>query len=291
MTESTKTTRVSDDEWDRLKSSFTTAPEAESEQLFAEYIDHEKYDWCFEPSFAGKSKKPDFVIRFGERLYLLEVKERSRNPTDPSPQWIDPMQGIREEIEEARRKFKEYSEFPCSLVIFNPGDLDTVLEPDCVFGAMLGDPGITMAFDEVQGRLLPETARNVFMRRRGKMKRYRTSEYQNTRINAVIVLQKGHISSPEYRRQAAAAMKRERQSTGRRLCEDERAKLRGEPFFNKDRRGPAFDPVLRVVVCKNPGASALLPQEMFRGPHDVWYEYVDGGKKRTYVGGSVRRWR
>ncbi len=288
MTESTEPTRTSDEEWDRLKSSSTAVPQTESEQLFAQYLDQQQYDWCFEPTFASKSKIPDFVIRIGERLYVFEVKERLRIRSGPSPQWVGPMQWTRKEIEKARCKFKEFKKFPCSLVIFNPGDLDTVLDPERVFGAMLGDPGITMAFDDMQGRLLPETAREVFTHPRGKMRGYNTREYHNTRISAIIVLQKGHVESPEFRRLFDAATIRKQESIGRELHADEQDALRWDV---RQQNGccPMHDQVPLVVVCEHPDPKVLLSQDMFTGPYDERYVYVDGILEQTYVGRSIRR--
>ena len=57
----------------------------------------------------------------------------------------DPYPRIREKIDQAREKFKEFKDHPCSLVLKNNGHAFVHLErPAIMLGAMYGDAGFTV---------------------------------------------------------------------------------------------------------------------------------------------------
>lgn len=261
------------------------SPETASEKLFAAYLDAHKYHgWLFEPNIEGCARHPDFMVPFDQQPLLFDVKERRRKGGERTFAWIDPMAGIREEIEEARRKFKMLKSFSCSLVMYNAGDIDTLLEPTYVFGAMLGDPGFTPVFDCASSSLVPGTARNVFLQQRGKMMRYKTAEMQNTTINAIIILEETRLSNPEFERAIDKAIRATEAHVGGTLADDDRGKIAIAQWLE---RPPKPRKVIRVRVCEHPGARMPLPGSLFCGPFDERWAIVDGMLTRTYAGARV----
>ena len=117
-----------------------TTPSTSGELLFKQYLDQMGYSYEFEKSFPGKGKRPDFTVD-KNGLFLFDVK-------DFEPAFItgggayDPYPRIREKIGAGRKKFKEFKEYPCSLVLRNLGNgLVHLEEPSIMLASMYGDAG------------------------------------------------------------------------------------------------------------------------------------------------------
>lgn len=261
------------------------SPETLSETLFAAYLNDHKYNgWLFEPVIEGSSRHPDFMVPFAQQALLFDVKERRRKGGEPRFAFIDPMAGIREEIEEARRKFKSLKNFPCSLVIYNAGDIDTLLKPEYVFGAMLGDPGFTVGYDDAKGCLLPETGRNVFLPQGGKMMRYKTGEIQNTTINAMIVLERRLLPDRYFERTRDEAIRSASRASGATLSEPQQRLIAVRLYRERKVRERV---ILRVRACEHPSARIPLPWSIFRGAYDERWALVRGEAKRVWSGSKI----
>ena len=131
----------------------------ESEQFFEQYLDSNGFrgQWTYEPLLPGKNKKPDYMLNWKGSKCFFEVKELRKKPNEPAERaiYFDPYPSLRSEIDEARKKFKEYKDYSCSLVVFNIDDRQTRLDPVTVFGAMLGNLGLKMDFNPIKtGELL-----------------------------------------------------------------------------------------------------------------------------------------
>ena len=163
--------------------------ETVSEKLFEQYLDSNGYDgkWTYEPQIPGKSRKPDYLLDYNGLKYFFEVKELREKPNQSSG-WFDPYASLRGEINEARQKFKEYKQCSCSLVVFNVSDLHAILKPICVFGAMLGNLGVTWDIKRAEKKRFDETVTNAFLDS-GKMIDYKGKRPQNTTISAIVVLE------------------------------------------------------------------------------------------------------
>jgi len=255
-------------------------PQTESEKIFEQYLNENDYsNWEFEPPISGCSKRPDYLLRWASGEYLLEVKElHQKGEFQTGARNYDPYSGMRNEIDEARKKFKEngFKNRPCSLVIFNLGDMDAMTgHPQVVFGAMLGDLGFSMKIDISMGEAVPDSEKNGFQGR-AKMQPKR-----NTRINAVIVLQQMAVYDPCYMR-----------DVNRKLLEAEEIKKRPlEPvealeiqhaFINKFERRKSF--VFHLVTHENPHALFPLPEGLFCGTYDERWGIVDGILKLKFRG-------
>ena len=126
----------------------------ESEVGFEQYLEAQGIpDWGFEPEYPGKRKRPDYRVAWREDALLFDLKEfRGGRPLTPGFRYVDPYRKIREKIEAARKKFKEFDESCCSVVLYNAGSLDVRLDqPEFVMGAMLGDFGFRFEVPANQG--------------------------------------------------------------------------------------------------------------------------------------------
>src|SRR5579863_3316221 len=120
-----------------------TITKTASELLFEGYLKaHGHADWAHEPAVEGKVKNPDYHLKAGGSTYLFEIKEFERQPPVFEPQVYDPYSPVREKINQAARQFKEYKEFPCSIVVANPHLAFVQLDdPLVVIGSMCGNLG------------------------------------------------------------------------------------------------------------------------------------------------------
>lgn len=259
-------------------------PETNSEKLFDAYLEsHGYHGWLFEPNIDARAKHPDVLLPYDDRWFAFEVKERHRRASEPGFQWIDPMKGIREEIAGARRKFEEFKDFPCSLVVHNAEDIDTLLEPMWVFGAMLGDPGLSLPMDVANGSLLAQGARNVFSPQRGKMVRSKTGQPQNTTINAIIILEEC-VPDRQFGRARDEAIATAQLSSARELSEVDRCTIAARLYMEPPRQKRS---IVRVRVCENPQARIPLPHSMFRGAYDERWRLVRGEETRIWFGDGI----
>ncbi len=219
-----------------------------SEALFERYLAEQGLPFDYEPDVDGRTKHPDYRIAFQGQDFFLEVKEFEPEPYDPGPKSGGaylPLPGIREKIDQARKKFKEFKEWPCSLVLYNPGHpwID-IHEPHTIFEAMLGNSGICWGIDAKTGRPLAPP-RNIL---EGDAKMFLD---QNTTISAIIVLEeylRGH----------------------RRGRIDEQKNW--TPTLDAASTDHASRTLLRVVRHDNLYARRRLPPSLFHGAADETWE-------------------
>jgi len=242
----------------------------ESERLFAEYLGSQGYQWSYEPTNSGKSRKPDFLVQHGECKHWFDVKERSQKPQPDGACQFDPYKVWRKPIDRAREKFTEYKDDCCSLVCYNCGDLDMVPTPPIIFASMLGDLGFTWALD-LEGDTPQPAEKTIFLPRRGKMVNYPRRIYSNQTISSVIVLRVESLRNPDF--EALISAELQRMST---LSASEEGMWLDHL--------PAIERISRVVVCENPGARIPLPRDLFRGAFDERWAIQDGMLKQIFRG-------
>lgn len=259
------------------------AQKNDSEILFEQYLtEHGIAEWDYEPEIKRKNQRPDYRVNFRGAPLFFEVKEFRRVPSEPLPAGgaYDPYPPIREKINAAREKFKEFKEFCCSLVLRNVNawliDLDV---PWIVQGAMLGDFGLRFAVDTKSGIALGEPTWTYL--KRGKMVDYKRMQPQNTTISSLVVLELFPVG------QRIVAIE-----TARREKEIGRA-LQVEEFFDfiGSLRTKGLDirhKVLRAVVHENPYARIPLPREIFVGPYDERFGPEGDHLTRVFVGAETR---
>jgi hypothetical protein len=164
-------------------------PQNVSELIFEDYLRaYELGTPEYEPVVPGKNKRIDYRLPFKDHFLWFEVKEFSEDPNCQdkiaafSGLMPKPYAGIRDKIDKAAEKFKEYDGECCSLVVYNGTcNLNFIWQPQMMLAAMFGDMGI-------------EESGNMVLTRGGRL-RYDTKN----RISAVIALQEFHVGQIECR--------------------------------------------------------------------------------------------
>jgi excisionase family DNA binding protein len=257
-------TRMSQKAWriaDRDLRSFMTKQNV-SELLFEDYLaerslgipDHE-------PTVRGKSKRIDYRLLWKNQLLWFEVKEFAEDARCAAPGMggaYDPYVGIRTKIDKAAEKFREYKEECCSLVLYNDSlNLVDICTPSIVLGAMLGDVGFRIPIDFEKG--IEAGPHTTFFGQGGKLVHPHTKAPRNTRISAVIALERFPVGQKTFR----VAVARKEAAEDRRLAVEE--------FLGfLSGYGNAYNrTALRALVYENPDAAKRLPRDLFQGPFDI----------------------
>ncbi|EKE15040.1 MAG: hypothetical protein ACD_12C00182G0002 [uncultured bacterium] len=175
-----------------------------SEQLFEEYLITNNYKWEYEPPINNCSKKPDYLIIIGDLEIQAEVKQFDTDPLlekalrMPSKNksevrksiggTIDPYKPIREKINQARDKFKEFKNYPCILVLYN--NCFQHLDNLTIAGAMYGDLAYSLSVP--RNTTKRPKLDGMFFSKRGKIRlQLKNSEtIQNRTISAIVVIEK-----------------------------------------------------------------------------------------------------
>ncbi|MCH8853487.1 MAG: nucleotidyltransferase domain-containing protein, partial [Planctomycetes bacterium] len=257
-------------------------PETASELLFQEYLQQLGIDADFEPKIQGIRSRIDFRLASNGTDIFCELKElHEKRPHPGGATSFDPYSGLRKQIHEGRKKFKEYKEHCCVLVVHNIDDWQFRDHPQIVYGAMLGNLGLQIPYDPQKGALLNRGKQAFFDG--GKMIDYRHGKAQNTTIRAIAVLTQFTIPNPQFEVEFQDRIDRLRQ------------KLKGEPaptlcietrMAMYDTLSPTLGESPRLAVFENPLADPELPPDVFRGPFDLRYRYdlASGRIERVFVG-------
>src|SRR5690348_5696794 len=111
-----------------------------SETLFEEYLAERGLPFDYEKPYRGKSKRIDYTVPIDGRDFLFEVRELDPRRAGAESGIVDEYAAIRQKITNARQRFREYSEYPCCLVLYDCDPLRPIfLLPDVMLGAMYGD--------------------------------------------------------------------------------------------------------------------------------------------------------
>src|SRR5947209_6038970 len=172
-------------------------PSTAGELLYQDYLDAMRYTYEIEKEFSGKKKRPDYTIT-QNGTWLFDVKDF--DPYMPLGfSAYDPYPRIRQKIQEGREKFKEFKEFPCSLVLKNNGNAFVHLENvDTMLGSMYGNAGFAVPIYLGDGPIpsdVPEPER-AFL---GGGKMIHRTHAQNTTISAIITLRHVGVGLRQYR--------------------------------------------------------------------------------------------
>jgi len=265
-------------------------PETYSEKLFASYLDTSGYsDWLFEPQIDGRTKHPDFLVPTNGKHLVFDVKQRDYQYIAPGAAMFSPERGFKELINRGAKKFKGFKDMPCSLVIYNDGDLDTPMRTLLVFEAMLGDLGYVWDMDTRTFNAIPGSERVEFQPKHGEMiASYKRGEPRNTTINAIIVLEERGLRNCgfEQRIEAETTLKTNRftRRFGRIMTDDERARIEIGVLLKTPHENGR---VVRVIVCENPWARIPLPRDIFCELYDERWAMVDRKLVRVWQGSKV----
>ena len=248
----------------------------ESELLFEEYLTAHGYsDWTHEVPVKGKRKKPDYRLEHEGFSHFLEVKEFDTPLPGPGCFAYDPYGPIREKINQATRQFKEYREFPCSVVLASPKPTFVHLAyPWAIIGAMLGNLGFRFQVGVKPDKEHP--LEQVFTGG-GKMINEKHRKPQNTTVSSVIVLG----TYPLWTNQIRVAIKMRQEELGRPTTLDEDLE-----FYETMPETPDLRRV-RVSVYENPYARIPLSRKLFNGPFDQRWGTEGEFIRRIYVGPEI----
>lgn len=246
------------------------------ETLFEQYLNSQGLaEWEFEKEHPGKSRRPDYTV-WVDREYLFDVKEFQPQILQSDVGCYEPYGDIRSKIEEGRRKFREYKDWPCALVLYNDGNAPLVhlRDPYIMFGAMLGDIGVAMPYNPDTGSANRDAARSAFLRG-GKMIRPRTTDPQNTTISALITLR--HVGVGQARLEAHMREMEKRRS------------VTGEDWLTLKLDFDQTERQLGVIIWENPFARIPLSRDIFCGSYDERYGAEGDYLTRVFVGQGISK--
>jgi len=244
----------------------------------------------YEPDLSGSSSRPDFVLSAAidgvQQRVLFELKEFQPTAADFQLGYraYDPYAAVREKIQAGRKKFQDYKDYPCALVLYNAGKPLVDLRWEFIYGAMLGNLGYSMPFDVDRGQLVDKPLLAPIFTSGGEMHREKNGQPiqpQNTTISAIVVLELLAVGNRRFEMEVA----KRQQALGRELSYEE--------FFNlvEESRGTERDislRQLRTVTCLNPYRRIAFPERLFRGPYDEYYGEISGNLQRIYLGNQLR---
>jgi hypothetical protein len=248
----------------------------EGEKLFELYLASQHLRFEFEQEYAGKSQRPDYSLEWNSKPVLLDVKDFDSPARRPQGGAFDPYTRIREKIDQGRKKFKQFKDTCCALLLCNLGNPLVSLEDSRIMlGAMYGDSGFTFPVNVNTGVGDASKLKPAFLDN-GKMIRPKWSKPQNTTIAAVITLSS---IQPHYVLLIEAIRAHRDKS-----IDDCQAIL--------ERTIPDFDPNLsvpRVIVWHNAVARMPFPDDLFCGLYDSHFGVVkdkEGTFQRVTFRGS-----
>jgi hypothetical protein len=221
------------------------------EQRFEQYLRAVDYPFEFEREYPGRRKRPDYTVtKFGTSLY--DVKDFDPD-MPPGFTQFDPHVRIRRRIDYGRKKFKEFKDFPCSVVLQNNINVFVHTEtPAIVLGSMYGDLGylIPVNVGPKGASGPPPSVQQAFLGGACMLPN------KNTTVSALVTL-----------RYIAIGRLRLRQI----WAEQPALSVNDAIEAAKARFGKDFDPdemQQGVIVWENIYARIPLPRDLFTGPFD-----------------------
>lgn len=238
----------------------------EGELHFERYLDSMRYSYEFEKTYPGRNRKPDYTINAAQ-IFLADVKDFE--PFQPSLgiQQVDVHFRIREKIQAGYKKFKEYKDFPCCVVLHNEGNPHvSTAEPWIVLGCMYGTVGFQVPVNLGTGQIPPNAPLSPVFTGDAQM----TAD-KNRTISALVTV-----------REVAVGIRRVRKIRAENggISYDDAIQVASEQFKNFD-----YDETqLGVIVWENYHARLPLSRDVFNGPYDERYGLEDGHIERIFSG-------
>ena len=248
-----------------------------SEDLFEAYLEAQGISPDREPNIPGKAKHPDYRAQHGRQVVWFEVKEFDDPRTKPM-NGFSPCPAIREKINQARKKFKEYKSECCNLVLHNCKSNYRRTDPEAVLSAAFGE--YFQRLPRLDEALSDEPFRFRF---HGRSK---LNKVQNRSISAIIVLQHYHVNE---RWVDIWNQLYERQARGEKLPPG--ASLRLAVNTQAHPAVISHADSVRVIVFENPYARVRFPKDLLNGPLDQrWGVYKDYYTLR-WIGADLQKLR
>ena len=248
------------------------------EKQFDKYLEARGIKHEFERLLPGRKRPPDYTIFHNDKEYLLEVKDF--DPTDiPEAGAYDGYARIRSKIDSARKKFQEYEDYSCGLVLYNnDARLVDVITAQFVLGAMYGNVGVVVPFNPETGELTGKEYQ-AFLDG-GKMIRPHWKNPANTRISALITLRHLEIGKARLNEYVSNIKSNE----------VDRVKRAADMYEKLANANLAFDrneKWLGVIVWENVFAVTPFPRDLFSGEYDEAYGLQGDKVERVFAGKGV----
>src|ERR1022692_2633740 len=106
-----------------------------SERVFESYLLQNGVEWA--QILEGTQKEPDYKVIVGSEVLIAEVKEFDHPKVFPVG-GHDPLPHLRNKINNARKKFKNYRDQSCGLILYNERSILVHLEPTLILCALFG---------------------------------------------------------------------------------------------------------------------------------------------------------
>jgi hypothetical protein len=253
---------------------FCMSEKNHSESLFESYLRNLQINFVYESEVQGRRKRPDYRVEKSGKVCWFEVKELFEPEVKPTG-WYDPTDPLEEKIDQARKKFKEYKDSCCTLVLHS---CKSIYRPLMIPGIISAAFGEYLSVEPSQGQTLVDEP--LRFKYRGKAK-LRTDV--NTTVSAIILLQHYQLES---RWVDAFYRIRERIDLGESIGPFAYA----EEFesMNGSEGEIEFGNSVRTVVLENPHARIRFPSQILGGPLDQrwgmvrssgWYSPISMGSE------------
>ena len=243
--------------------------ENHAELIFEDYLRSLSLDFVHEPEVLGKNRRPDYRVVIDGKLCWFEVKEL----LDPEVNPIgghDPTPPFEEKIDQARKKFAEFKDSCCILVLHSCKSIHRIAMIGTVLSAAFGE---RVVVEPSRGQTISdEPFRFKFF---GKAK---LRPNVNTTISGIIILQHFQL---EWRWVEAFYRIRERIEQGEQLGLFAYAE---EFELMKDLENRVeFKGCVRALTLENPYARIPIPSGNLVGPLDQRWGAKDSSGWYTLV--------
>lgn len=247
-----------------------TSVKTQSEAVFEQYFDSQGLRWNRVPE--STQKQPDYKVAHGSMTCMFEVKEFDDPRTKPVG-GFSPLPAFREKIRAASRKFKNYRDDCCALVLWSKSIYRATI-PEVVLSAAFGE--------KVYMNRPPLGAEPSVYHFSGRAE---LRSDCNTTFSAIVVLatyELNHVRLEAWRRLNAK-------------------KEKGEPIEPCDQfnllaqvesegiTGHLYQGIIRTVVLDNPFARVPFPRDLFVGPFDQHWTMESRCFQLSFMGSELRR--
>jgi len=244
-----------------------------SEELFERYLTDSGAEFAREPEVPGKAQRPDYLVTGAAGACWFEIKEFLSPKVKPRG-GFSTVPAIVEMVGRARKKFKEYRDDPCVLVLHSCKSLYRTLSVHAVASAMFGEKFRTRP--DRTGPIIDLPERFQFF---GTASLNRTT---NTTISAIVLLQHYQVNElwvGIYDELIA------RQQRGVEITARTQFEILAE---RSDKEIQYSHPdTVRAVVLRNPHARRPLPNDLCMGPFDQHWDRVGSEYTLTWIGSTL----
>lgn len=249
-------------------------PKIHSELLFEDYLRSVPVDFAYEPVVHGRTKRPDYRVEFNEKPYWFEVKELVDPESKPTREF-DPTPPFEEKIDEARKKFGEFKDACCVLVLHSCKSIFRLAMIDVIVSAAFGE---RLTLEPAIGQTLADEPCRFKFRGKAKLR-----PNANTTISGIFILQHFELQS---RVVDAFYRIRARVELGEQIGPFAYAE---EFELMKDTENKIeFKDSVRAIILENPYARIPLPRDFLLGRLDQrwgindpsgWYTLILMGRE------------